>query len=102
MSHRRKIKEKREINKNVKEISGIEEYNTFRMLLFQSAGRIKELINSKGFDVGEIKDCAPLFQFRCIKCKSEKVAAFIYTDTVALVCVECNTMEIVGPPNEIE
>lgn len=102
MSHRRKRKEKSEVNKNIKEVSEIEEYDAFRMLLFQAAEKIKEVINARGFDVGEIKDCAPLFQFRCKKCKSEKIAAYIYTNTVALVCVECNTMEVVGSPNEIE
>jgi hypothetical protein len=102
MSHRRKRKEKSEVNKNVREVTEIEEYNTFRMLIFQAAERIKEVIKAKGFEVGELKDCAPLFQFRCKKCQSEKIAAYIYTNTVALVCVECNTMEVVGSPNEIE
>lgn len=72
------------------------------MLLFNAAERIKELIKEKGFDVGKIKDCAPLFQFRCKKCKSEKIAVYIYANAVVLVCVECNTMEVVGSPNEIE
>ena len=102
MSPRRKRKGKSEDNKRVKEVSGIEENNTFRMLLFDAAKRIKEVVGEKGFDVGEIKDCAPLFQFRCKKCKSEKIAAYIYTNMVALVCIECNTMEVVGGPNEIE
>ena len=102
MSHRRKRKGKFEVDKSVKEISENEEYDAFRMLLFNAAERIKELIKEKGFDVGEIKDCAPLFQFRCKKCKSEKIAVYIYANTVVLVCVECNTMEVVGSPNEIE
>ncbi|MDY6965179.1 MAG: hypothetical protein SVM80_04310 [Halobacteriota archaeon] len=102
MGHRRKRKERSKVDKNIKELSETEEYDSFRMLLFQTAERIKEIIKAKGFDVGEIKDCAPLFQFRYKKCKSEKIAAYIYTNTVALVCVECNTMEVVGDPNEIE
>ena len=101
MSPKRKRKGKSEDNKNVKEVSGIEEYNAFRKLLFDAAKRIKEVVGEKGFDVGEIKDCAPLFQFRCKKCKSEKIAVYVYTNTVVLVCVECNTMEVVGSPNEI-
>jgi hypothetical protein len=102
MSHRRKRKERFNVDKNIKELSETKDYESFRMLLFQAAERIKEILKAKGFDVGEIKDCAPLFQFRCKKCKSEKIAAYIYTNTIALVCIECNTMEVVGAPNEIE
>ena len=101
MSHRRKRKGKSELNRNEIEIYGNEEYNDSRTLLFAAAERIKELIKVKGFDVGEIKDCAPLFQFRCKKCKSEKIAVYIYTKTVCLVCIECNTMEVVGSPDNI-
>ena len=101
MSHRRKKKGKSKDNNFSKEIEIDEEYNAFRKLLFLAAERIKVLIKAKGFDMGEIKDCAPLFQFRCKKCKSEKIAAYIYTKTVCLVCIECNTMEVVGSPDNI-
>ena len=101
MSHRRKRKVKSGLHRNEIEISGNEEYNDFRQLLFTAAQRIKQLIKEKGFDVGEIRDCAPLFQFRCNKCESEKIAAYIYAKTVCLVCLECNTMEVVGSPEKI-
>ena len=97
MSHRRKRKERTNVDKNIKELSETEDYDSFRMLLLQAAERIIEIIKAKGFDVGEIKDCASLFQFRCKKFKSEKIVAYIYTNTVALVCIECNTMEVGVP-----
>lgn len=102
MSHRRKRKEKPEVNKNVREVSGKEDYDTSRMLLFQAAEGLRELIGESGVDVGEIKDCAPLAQFRCKNCRSEQTAIYIYANAVALVCIKCNTMEVVGSPKSSE
>ena len=96
MSHRRKKKDPKKTS--VKEISGDEEYEAFRKILFQAADRIKEVIREQGFNPGKIKDCAPLYQFRCNKCRSKKIVVYSFTNVVVLACVKCNTMEIVGNP----
>lgn len=82
------------------EIQTDEQYEAARHLLFQIADRMKELVDSKGFDIGQIKDCAPLFEFRCIHCRSKKIALYHFENAVVVSCVQCNNMEIVGSPKE--
>lgn len=77
-------------------LSDEEVYNKLREVLFQSAAALKELVAKRGIDVGEIRDCAPIVQFACIKCNSATVAVYIFSGMVALSCMECGMMEVVG------
>jgi len=52
--------------------------------MLRIAERIKELADSEGFDVGRIKDCAPIFEFRCIKSRSKKIALYHFENAVVL------------------
>lgn len=99
MSRRRKSK-KNLPETNVRELTIDEEYQNARLLMIQIAERIKELADSQGFDVGRIKDCAPLFEFRCIKCKSKKISLYHFENAVVLQCANCNNMELVGSENQ--
>lgn len=98
MSHRRK--EKKKVERREVEIKTDGEYEVARSLMFRAADRMKELVDSKGFDIGQIKDCAPLFEFRCIHCRSKKIALYHFENAVIVSCVKCNNMEIVGSPKK--
>lgn len=99
MSKRRKSK-KSKPEKTVRELPIDEEYQNARLLMIQIAERIKELADSQGFDVGRIKDCAPIFEFRCIKCRSKKIALYHFEKAVVLHCTKCRNMELVGVEEE--
>ena len=102
MSHRRKRKERKkrkeksDVDKTIKDFSDY--YNAIRALLFQMGAVLKERLDAERFNVGEMKDCAPLLGFRCRMCKSDEVAIFIYENAVALGCLKCTRVEIVGQP----
>jgi len=102
MSNIKKRMKRYKEKKDSKKVPEVDDYNTFRMLLFQTAEGIREVIKEEGFEVGEVKDCAPLFQFKCTRCKSDKIAAYVFTNTVALACMNCNAMEVVGSGEKVK
>ena len=76
------------------------QYEAARHLMFKIADQMKKLVDSEGIDIGQIKDCAPMFEFRCIHCRSKKIALYHFENAVVVSCVQCDNMEIVCSSEE--